>query len=92
MKGRNVTNSKSKHTELKEGENIVLNNQTKSHKSKDKEYRCHMNLALFLNPKNGQWFLHKDSTLEHKFHYEMSNKSNALNSADLSDNEEAWIE
>ena len=52
MKVRNVTNSKSKHSKLKEGDNIVLNNRTNSHRAKNKEHKCHMKLALVLNPKN----------------------------------------
>ena len=51
-----------------------------------------MKLALVLNPKNSRWLFHKDSTLQNKFHYEIPNTANVLDSADLSENKEAWIE
>ena len=92
MKGNNVPNSKLHVSNLKEGDDIILKDRTKSYQAKDNKQRCHMRLALILNPKNGRWFLHSDSCLQHEFHYEIPTEASVLGSSDLSDSEEKWVE
>ena len=92
MKGNNVTNSKLHVSNLKEGDDIILKDRTKSYRAKTNKQRCHMRLSLILNPKNGRWFLHSDSCLQHEFHYEIPTEASVLGSSDLSDSEEKWVE
>ena len=92
MKGNNVTNSKLHVSNLKEGDDIILKDRTKSYRAKTNKQRCHMRLALILNPKNGRWFLHSDSCLQHEFHYKIPTEASVLGSSDLSDSEEKWVE
>ena len=49
-------------------------------------------VSLLLILLNDRWFLHDDTNLEHKYHYEIPIKDTVLRATDLSRNEEAWIE
>ena len=91
MKGTNVPNSKFLASKLNEGNSVVLR-RTKSSRAKNKNQRCPMQISLVLHPMSGRWFLHSDSCLKHKFHYEIPKDAIVLGAANLTDSHEAWIE
>ena len=92
MKGNNVINSKKAGHKYRYGDDIILNNRTQSSRATSTKIRCQMRISLLLNPADGRWFLHDNTNLEHKFHYEIPPKASVLDPTDLTKDEEAWIE
>jgi len=92
MKGNNVINSKKAGPKYRYGDDIILNNRTQSSRATSTKTRCQMRISLLLNPADGRWFLHDNTNLEHKFHYEIPPKASVLDPTDLTKDEEAWIE
>ena len=62
IKGKTVINSKKAGNKYRIGEDIILNNRTESSRDNSTKTQCQMRISLVLNPVNGRWFLHDNTS------------------------------
>ena len=60
------------------------NKRIYSNRAKDSETRCHMNIQIFMDKRDGSWHLHQKSDFQHTNHIPDERQASTLNKSDLS--------
>ena len=60
------------------------NKRIYSNRAKEHETRCHMNIQIFMDKRDGSWHLHQNSDFQHTNHIPDERQASTLNKSDLS--------